>query len=102
VLAEQRVADAIVAEGAKHGIVWLNTAPDPRRPATGFDAGRSSWKYHAVRGDEKMKISALRWERTLCGVLPAHGYDLDLFIPLLPEYQCRKCLRAYAKLTAEK
>lgn len=71
-------------------IQWLTTAPNPRTPATGFDAGQRGWKLHAVIADDKAKFGEIAGERALCGLLPSHGWGLDLFI----EDKCSRCVKA--------
>jgi hypothetical protein len=72
-------------------IHWLTTAPNPRSPATGFDAGQRGWRVHAVEAHENFKFSELNATRhpALCGVVPAHGWGMDLFI----ERRCARCER---------
>jgi hypothetical protein len=70
-------------------IEWLTTAPNPRTPATGPDAGQRGWKLHAVETEsDSFKALRLEWARSLCGLRPAHGWDLDLFI----EDKCKRCV----------
>lgn len=67
---------------------WLTTAPNPRSPATGYDAGQRGWKLHAVELiNNSFKQS--RYQQSLCGLLPAHGWSLDMFI----EDKCTRCKR---------
>lgn len=68
-------------------IQWLTTAPNPRVRATGFDAGQRGWKLHAVETDSD-SFKEIRWERALCGLQPAHGWSLDMFI----EDKCQRCM----------
>lgn len=68
---------------------WLTTAPNPQSPATGVDAGQRGWKLHAVDTFED-SFKAIRFRRSACGLLPAHGWSLDLFI----EDKCARCLKA--------
>jgi hypothetical protein len=69
---------------------WLTTAPNPRVPATGPDAGQRGWKLHAVKAKASDKFFALGRRPAACGVRPAHGWDLDLFI----DDKCARCERA--------
>lgn len=66
---------------------WLTTAPNPRAPATGFDAGQRGWRLHAVAAAPSEAFAALKGRRALCGVLPRHGWSLDLFV----ETRCARC-----------
>lgn len=65
---------------------WLTTEPNPRSPATGTDSGQRGWKLHAVHTDATT-FKAIRFTSALCGLLPAHGWGLDMFI----EDKCRRC-----------
>jgi len=76
---------------------WLTTAPNPRSPRTGYDAGQRGWRLHAVDAIDTEKFAEIRDRKSACGVTPAHGWSLDLFI----EDKCERCLkkvdpRAYA------
>jgi hypothetical protein len=68
---------------------WLTTAQNPRSRPTGYDAGQRGWSTHAVIATPSAKFSELRTISSLCGLLPAHGWGMDMFI----ERQCRRCLR---------
>lgn len=73
---------------------WLTTAPNPRSSATGFDGGQRGWRLHyveAAKADGTFKD--IRFASALCGLRPAHGWDLDSFI----EDRCQRCA---AKLPA--
>lgn len=71
---------------------WLTTTPNPRSPATGFDAGQRGWRLHYV--DSKSdSFKEIKHVRALCGLLPKHGWSLDLFITS----RCARCERALAK-----
>lgn len=76
-------------------IEWLTTATNPRRQATGYDAGRTGWKLHAVRLDDKVDRfqDIPKGTETLCGIWPNWGFDLDLFI----EDRCKRCERILSK-----
>lgn len=67
---------------------WLTTAPNPHSRHTGYDAGQRGWRLHCVEtiGDSFAKS---RNQRAACGLLPAHGWHLDLFI----EDRCERCER---------
>lgn len=74
---------------------WLTTGPNPRLPATGHDAGQRGWRLHAIF-TEADSFKAIRNYSAACGLRPAHGWDLDLFI----EAKCKRCLAAIAKASA--
>jgi hypothetical protein len=75
------------------GIHMLTTAPNPRHPGTGWDAGQRGWRLHAVEWTEADNEYHARTGFTrsrkpaLCGCVPAHGWGLDLFI----EDECQRC-----------
>lgn len=69
-------------------IHWLTTAPNPRSPATGSDAGQRGWKLHAVNADDDIGPRA-----AACGLKPRHGWSLDMFI----KDKCCKCSAARLK-----
>lgn len=68
-------------------IEWLTTAPNPRSPATGYDAGQRGWRLHAVETNGCDTFRQIRCFRALCGLTPAHGWGLDMFI----ETRCKRC-----------
>lgn len=68
---------------------WLTTAPNPRSSATGVDAGQRGWKLHCVMATETETFASLRWRRAACGLMPNHGWSLDLFI----QDKCDRCSR---------
>jgi len=73
-------------------IQWLTTEPNPRSPATGFDAGQRGWKRHAVEATDETTFAAIRFKAAACGLQPAHGWGSDLFI----EDKCARCLAKQA------
>jgi hypothetical protein len=77
-------------EGAYGGRIWLTTAPNPRRPQLGPDAGQRGWSLHAVEGATEERLRDLRFRPAACGLRPAHGWGVDHYI----EDKCRRCLRA--------
>lgn len=70
---------------------WLTTAPDPRHPGTGHDAGQRGWRTHAVKvgGNKRITFAELASKRALCGLRPSHGWGMDLYI----EERCSRCDR---------
>lgn len=70
---------------------WFTTMPNPRTSATGHDAGQRGWKLHAVElhGGERT-FGEIRRCKAACGLVPAHGWSLDLFI----DARCERCQRA--------
>lgn len=67
---------------------WVTTAPNPRTSATGVDAGQRGWKLHCVETIDD-SFTKSRYQTALCGLSPAHGWSLDLFI----EDKCARCVR---------
>ena len=89
-----------VTEAATVGVrlrfEWLTTAPNPRLPATGRDAGQRGWKLHAVNTtglSDGLNCEDLGRISAACGVKPAHGWGVDLFI----KDQCDRCVRALSR-----
>ena len=85
-------------------IEWLTTGVNPRVRQTGFDAGQRGWRLHALLlPNSAMDAPVLfnrqvRHGRALCGIQPAHGWGMDLFI----DEPCSKCIRALNKRNLEK
>jgi hypothetical protein len=71
-------------------IHWVTTAPNPRSPATGHDAGQRGWRLHAVEAPADAKFIDIKFASAACGLRPRHGWDLDMFI----EDRCIRCSRA--------
>jgi hypothetical protein len=74
-------------------IQWLTTAPNPRSPATGYDAGQRGWRVHAVRAYRTQTFDAIKFYPALCGLEPAHGWGVDLYI----DRKCARCVAALVK-----
>jgi hypothetical protein len=74
-------------------IQWLTTAPNPKSQGTGWDAGQRGWRVHAIDvPDEDPRESLVTFKdiantRSACGLLPVHGWGMDLFI----ERRCMRC-----------
>lgn len=78
-------------------IQWMTTAPDPRglRAAhRGYNAddGQRGWRTHAVEADDKETFGEVAKRRAACGLRPAHGWGIDLFV----EEKCSRCLKRLA------
>lgn len=76
---------------------WLTTAPNPNsRPGTpswnDYDQGQRGWRLHAVRASTTETFPQVSGRQALCGLRPAHGWDLDLFID--PDAKCLRCKKA--------
>lgn len=73
--------------GNQTEVQWLTTAPNPRHPGTGHDAGQRGWRRHAVEAVDGATFRQLGVAKSLCGIYPSHGWGLDLFI----EAYCENC-----------
>ena len=69
---------------------WLTTAPNPSSRDTGNDAGQRGWRAHAVMSDPRTSVAKLRNARAACGLVPEHGWGMDLFI----RRRCARCIVA--------
>lgn len=79
-------------------ITWLTTSPNPRSPATGYDAGQRGWRLHAIPVDsEEQNFKEIRFNQALCGLSAAHGWNLDMFI----DTPCARCLKIVEKQNDE-
>lgn len=82
------------------GYQWLNCETDPDKPSTGFDAGRTAWKFHAVECATNASFKELRLRRigSACGLIPRYGWTLDLFMEENDSVagKCMRCLKAIA------
>lgn len=74
-------------------IQWLTTAPNPRSPATGYDAGQRGWRVHAVIAHGTQTFESIKHVSALCGLTPAHGWGADLFF----ERKCARCVMTIEK-----
>lgn len=70
------------------GIQFVTTEANPRNRATGFDAGQTGWKLHAVYALPLDSFASLKGKTSLCGLTPRHGWGMDLFI----EDPCLRCV----------
>lgn len=69
-------------------IHWLTTSPDPHSRRTGYDAGQRGWRLHAVEGPAGATFADVGREPAACGLRPAHGWGLDLYI----DEPCKRCV----------
>lgn len=71
---------------------WLTTAPSERyrHKTHSADDGQRGWRQHAVEAPDTATFTQVRLQRSLCGLLPAHGWGLDMFI----EQRCARCEKA--------
>jgi hypothetical protein len=80
---------------------WATTEANPRRPATGHDAGQTGWKLHAVHDLTKSvrdNKTVRLYGRALCGLYPRFGWGLDMFV----EDRCKRCEHRVKLLTAKR
>lgn len=68
---------------------WLTTAPNPNVRGYGADDGQRGWRTHAVIATDETKLSEILDSSAACGLSPAHGWGMDMFI----ERKCKRCLR---------
>jgi hypothetical protein len=73
---------------------WLTTAPNPQVHSRTADDGQRGWRTHAVEAEDSETLATISRRPALCGLRPAHGWGIDLFI----EVKCTRCVRALAKL----
>lgn len=84
---------------------WATTSPNLRHRGTGFDAGQRGWRLHLVKVGQQtakrmdwrcrpVKEVELDVSPALCGIRPAHGWGLDLFI----DETCARCEARAEKL----
>lgn len=71
---------------------WVMTDVRPGTPATGYDAGRRSWKWHAVEASSTDSFAAIRHHRAACGLRARHGWTMDLFAH--DDDRCTRCEKA--------
>lgn len=69
-------------------IQWLVTALRPDGRVSGYHSN-SGWRLHAVVASDDETFEQVKTRRAACGLLPAYGWDVDLFI----ERPCRRCMR---------
>lgn len=75
-------------------IQWLSTLPNPHSRDTGYDAGQRGWRLHAVLASNEQTFESIKRQPALCGLVPAHGWGMDLYI----ERKCARCVRAVEKM----
>lgn len=86
------------------GYQWLNCECNPDASMAGFDAGRTAWKFHAVKAASNASFKELTLNRigSACGLWPRYGWTIDLFMDENDSVagKCIKCLKALAKFDA--
>lgn len=77
---------------------WFTTAPNPRSPDTGWDAGQRGWRLHAVPMDDSVDdpYKSIDITSALCGMWARHGWGVDLLI----DTECARCQAAMTKREA--
>lgn len=78
-------------------IQWLTTAPNPRVVCHTADAGQRGWRLHAVIGSGKDPLYTFEYKTSLCGLAPARGWGVDMFI----DKPCERCYRKALYLRLE-
>lgn len=73
---------------------WLTTAPNPAAGRGSpfwneYDQGQRGWRLHAVAASPDETLAQIRGQQAACGLLPSHGWDLDMFI----ERRCARCVK---------
>lgn len=79
-------------------VQWLTTGVNPRARERGADGQQRGWRRHAVMADDRETFASLRARRApaLCGLVPAHGWGLDLFADGMR--RCARCDRARTRM----
>jgi hypothetical protein len=89
--------DAAVRFEGSPPLEWCTTMPNPTVICWTPDAGQRGWKLHLVTPG-RVRVQRLRGYPTLthldvsqalCGLRPAHGWGLDMFI----EDECNRCVQ---------
>ena len=86
--------DTVLPDG--NVATWMTTGPNPRRDY-GPDQGQMGWRLHAVivtKEQLNAKLNDIRHARSMCGIHPAHGWNMDLFI----DEPCKRCTAKLAKI----
>lgn len=96
-LADLQKKEDAEASARALGYEWLTTSPNPRVTSGSADAGQRGWRCHAVKATSETKLQDIAREHAACGLLPAHGWDVDLFITRY----CARCVAAIAKIRAQ-
>jgi hypothetical protein len=80
-------------------MIWLVTS-SPKLAHSGSPNAVSGWKLHAVAGDDTTTLSSLRSTAAACGLVPRHGWSMDLFIDGSEAgHYCKRCKRISARWT---
>jgi len=92
-----------IMKGRHVSVQWLNAEPNPRTAATGYDAGRHAWKFHAVLSDPRQTFTEIKRFHALCGLRPRYGWGLDLFMDITDVVagKCSKCAKRSLELGLE-
>lgn len=73
---------------------WLTTMPNPTVIGYGPDQGQRGWRLHYVETGtfvyERINGEKIDKSPALCGLTPAHGWGLDMFII----DRCKRCEKA--------
>ncbi len=76
---------------------WFTTQCNPNTVDQSADAGVRGWKFHAVNvpGGPADKFTEIVDNQSACGLLPNHGWTIDMFII----DRCTRCEGVIAKAT---
>jgi len=86
-----------VKDAGRDRYQWVTTNPNPLHPGTGWDAGQRGWRLHLARLSDCPETYGKNRAKALCGMRPAHGWGLDLFI----DEACARCEDRAEKLGIE-
>ncbi len=67
---------------------WLTTEQNPNVKQYGVDQGQRGWRTHAVEATATQTLESVRYVKAACGLLPRHGWGMDLFV----DRPCARCL----------
>ncbi len=67
---------------------WLTTAANPHVRHYGPDDGQRGWRTHAVLATPATTFESVRYVAAACGLLPAHGWGMYMFV----DRPCARCL----------
>ncbi len=82
----------VFAEENRTETLWFATAAGGKANIGSV----TGWKLHAVQATDSESLEEVKDRRAICGLLPRHGWSLDLFI----EDKCSRCSNAL-NLTGE-
>lgn len=84
----------LVEERLPPGYALLTTMNSPRSHPGASPRG---WKTHIVKADTEETPADAKKRTAFCGLTPAHGWDVDMFI----DEPCFNCVKKLAKMLKE-